>query len=123
MTAGTGDWQKALEMLQPLKAQIDNALAIGDVDAAMHLAFNGAAEAASLVSEAPVPGGARVHGVYVELAPKSLTVYDDGTLGEDGTYVNLAYQCEDIELGQAELLAGSWDPVILSASHWTVDSS
>ena len=73
MTARTGDWQKALAVLQPLEAQIDAALAAGDVDAAMNLAFDGAAEAASLVSEeAGVPGGSRVHSVYVELTPQAL---------------------------------------------------
>ena len=124
MTAKTGDWQRALEMLQPLRAQIDAALAAGDVDAAVNLAYNGATEVAYLVSDAPVaPGGSRVHSVYVELAPQALDVYDDGTLRENGTYVNLAYQCQDIAPAEAELLADNWDGATLGAAYLTVDSS
>jgi hypothetical protein len=120
----TGDWQKVLERLQPLKAEIDAALAVGDIDAAMQLAFQRAADAVSLMSMAPVmPGEARVHSVYVELAPQRLAVLEDGTLEEKGMFVHLAHRCQDIVWAEADLLACNWKDAARDAPYWAVDSS
>lgn len=115
--AGTEGWQKALELLEPLDAQIDIALSQGDVDSAMRLAFGGAVQAASSVREpSALPS---VHKVYVELTPLPFVVFEDGTLADGGVYVNLIYQCWDIAPAQVKLLVSGWN----NAAHWTVDSA
>lgn len=125
--ANTQGWEKALELLEPLNAQLDAALAAGDEQHALRLAFQGAAEAAQLVAESDgesYAGQANLHEVYVELTAAPLATYEDGTLGEDRTYVKLAYQRWQVAEEQIEQLAGD----LLACGHgispnWAVDSS
>ncbi len=92
--ATTETWQAALDALRPLEARLDAALSAGDTASAIRIAFEGAAAAVGLVGETgPDEGTARLHRVYVELTPLPLDAYEDGTLGENGAYVHLAYQC------------------------------
>lgn len=118
--ANTERWQDALQALGPLEAQIDAALAAGDVTSAVGLAYGGATRVASLVGE-PAAGEDRatVHGVLVELAPLPLDTFADGTLAENGAYVTLTYQSWNITTAEAERLAGEW----AGAAGWIVDSS
>lgn len=113
------NWQTALDMLSPFEAQIDAALAAGNVESAMGMAFAAASQAVGLVSGPASAATARVHGVMVELAPLPLDTFDDGTLAENGAYVSLTYQSWDISPGQAERMADEWAGV----AGWTVDSS
>ncbi len=118
------DWQSALDMLSPLEAQIDAALAVGNVESAMAIAFGGASRAVALVAgpssaEETAHGTAKVHGVVVELTPLPLDTYEDGTLSENGAYVSLTYQSWAMTPAQAERMAGEW----AGAAGWTVDSS
>lgn len=86
-------WQEALARLGPLEARLDAALASGDVESALRLAFEGAQEAVAMVANAGAgPDVARWHRVYVEMTPLPLDAFEDGTLAENGTYVNLEYQ-------------------------------
>lgn len=86
-------WQEVLAALSPIEVQLDAALAAGDVESAVRLAFGGAQEAVSLLTDTcAAPGAARWHKVYVELTPLSLDAFEDGTLAENGAYVNLEYQ-------------------------------
>lgn len=109
-------WQAAIEALRPLDARLDAALFTGDVESAVRLAFSGAQDAAARVAASRAETDpARLHKVYVELTPLPLDAFEDGTLGENGTYVNFAYQCES---GPA---AEAWD--FGSGAAWLVDSS
>jgi hypothetical protein len=111
-------WQDALAVLGPLDGEIERAMAGGDVTAAMRLAFDGAAQAAALVSDRhPVEGMASMHGVYVELTRAPLSASGDGTLVE-GTYVSLAYRHWDIAPEQAERIVDQWR----NTGCWAVDS-
>ncbi len=87
------NWQVALDALRPLEARLDAALAVGDVESALRMAFEGAQKAVALVAEAsPEANTARWHRVYIELTPLPLEALGDGTLADNGTYVNLEYQ-------------------------------
>ncbi len=113
-------WQQALAVLEPLDAQLDAALAAGDVKAALRLTFQGASEAVRWVADA-ADSGARLHRVWVELTPLPLASNADGTLSEDRAYVSLAYQCWDVAEGEAERLARE----LASGAHctnWSADS-
>jgi hypothetical protein len=109
-------WQAAIESLRPLDARLDAALFTGDVESAVRLAFSGAQEAAALVAERSAETeAARLQRVYVELTPLPLDAFEDGTLGENGTYVNFTYQAESLAAAEA------WD--LGSRAAWFVDSS
>jgi hypothetical protein len=95
---------------------LDAALLAGDVESAVRLAFGGAQEAAALVAgSAGGPGSARLHRVYVELTPLPLDAFEDGTLGENGAYVDLEYGCESLSPAEACRFQ--------SQVAWLVDSS
>jgi hypothetical protein len=109
MMASTEGWQNALAVLGPLEARIDAALATGDVDSAMRLAFRGAREAIALVAdERRGSETVGLHSVYVELTPMPLDAFADGTLAENGAYVRLTYQRWDAAPAQAERLIDEW---------------
>jgi hypothetical protein len=109
-------WQAAIEVLRPLDARLDAALFAGDVESAVRLAFSGAQEAAALVAgSAAEPGTATLHKVYVELTPLPLDAFEDGTLGENGAYVDLEYGCESFSPAEACKYQ--------SQAVWLVDSS
>lgn len=97
--AGESGWEQALKRLEPLDAQLDAALAEGDAQAALRLAFDGASDAVSLLADPSAGPG--VHRVYVEFTPLPLVVHADGTMGEQRTCVNLMYQRWDVVGGAA----------------------
>jgi hypothetical protein len=109
-------WQTVLIALQPLEAQLDAALANGDVAAAVRLAFGAAEEAVRQVGD---DRSGMLHQVYVELTPRPLAAFEDGTLGDNGAYVNLKYQGWCVAPDEAEQLAAEWG----NPGHWALDSS
>ncbi len=90
-------------------APLDAALAVGDLPAAVKLAFDSATEAVALMSQGtPAPGSGRAHAVLLELTPIPLAALDDGTLSEQTAYVTLTYRGWDVAEEQAAELLRTW---------------
>jgi hypothetical protein len=123
----TKSWQAALAELGAIDACIDAAIAQGDVRYATQVAFDGVLAALSQITLGPCAcedGLLGVHGLYVEMTPMPLTASQDGTVTENGTYVNLAYRRWDLPQCEADqLLSQLTDQWHCDAgTSWLVDA-
>ena len=113
-----------LEALTPLRDELDAALARGDEESALRLAYGALSAIADLLAHARgdllQAWQVRIHALLVELKALPLQTDTDGTVREQGTAVNVMYRNWAIERSQADnwaqslpqrfqsLMPGSW---------------
>jgi hypothetical protein len=85
-----------LNALAPLRNELDMALARGDREAALQMAYGALSAVADALAahrgDRVQPGQVLVHALFVELAPLPLELRSDGTLVEPGTSVQVSYR-------------------------------
>ncbi len=85
-----------LNVLSPLRGELEAALARGDHHHALRIAYTALSRVADALasnrSRQLEPGQARVHALLVQLTPLPLEVHGDGTLAEAGTEVEVHYR-------------------------------
>jgi hypothetical protein len=95
-----------LHALNPLRGELDAALARNDRQRAVKLAYQALAQVADALAayrgDALGPGQIRVHALLVDLKPLPLEPMPDGTLAENGTEVTVNYRNWSVAQHEAE---------------------
>ncbi len=98
-----------LNVLSPLRGELDAALAQGDQAQALRLAYTALSRVADALARSRGrgigPEQVRIHTLLVQLAPLPLETQPDGTLKELGTQVEVNYRDWIVARAEADLWA------------------
>ncbi len=98
-----------LNVLSPLRGELEAALARGDHGHALRIAYTALSRVVDALARSRGrqigPGQARVHALLVQLTPLPLEVRSDGTLAEAGTEVEVHYRDWIVERSEADAWA------------------
>lgn len=104
-----------LNVLSPLRGQIDAALAQGEQLLALRLVYAALSRVADALAmhslrhretvQTVGPGQVRIHALLVQLAPLPLETLPDGTLKELGTQVEVSYRGWVVARAEADVWA------------------
>jgi len=98
-----------LNVLSPLRGELDAALAQGDQARALRLAYTALSQVAHLLARHRGreigPDQARIHALLVKLTPLPLETQEDGTLKEMGAEVEVNYRDWVVPRAEAQVWA------------------
>lgn len=98
-----------LNVLHPLRGELDVALAQGDQARALRIAYTALSRVADTLAKSRgcriEPGQVRIHALLVQLTPLPMEVHPDGTLDELGTQVEVNYRDWIVDRAEADAWA------------------